>query len=133
MTGINYNNQFDYNSQADIEVPQEDVRRQRARELSVALEEMLHPFTEDGQFSTAMERDILAIAVKGFTLFSQFDTISVNWDDLWAVDARDGQSKLLLYPAFHQKYRSRYAATGELLSRGDDLTELVQLSKPLFE
>lgn len=136
LTGISYADQFSFNTASDIEVPQDDVRRQRAHELSVSLKNMLRPFGTNGEFAgneTATEDHILRIAVDAFALFSQVDTISVSWDDLWAVDERDGQRKLLLFPAFYQSVRHRDWASGSLIGVQQDPMELVQRTKPQFE
>lgn len=117
-------------------MPQNDVRRQRAHELSVSLKNMLRPFAKNGEFvgdETVTESLILRAAVDAFTLFSQLDTISVSCDDLWAMDERDGQRKLLLFPAFYQSVKPRDWVSGVLLGAQEDHIELVQRTKPQFE
>lgn len=127
-----YIDRKDFTDARQIEIPEEDVRRERARDLSAAITELMLPFLRDGKFSgisTALESSILSTAAKAFALFSQVDTISGGWEDLWAVDEKDGQRKLLLFPAYYQHARKRQPITGQLLGG----SQVIQRSKAIFD
>jgi hypothetical protein len=114
------------------EVAENDIRRERARDLGAAIEDMLRPFIKNGQFKGnqgALENLIVHMAVQGFTLFSQTDPVTTGWQQgLWAEDKEDGQRKLVTFPAYYQNLWNRHMATGEII----DGKEMHQRSEPRF-
>lgn len=113
------------------ELPVDDARRIRARDLGAAILDILHPFLEGDEFHwhpKLMETLILHTAEHAFTLFMQMDEVKPHWESLWGEDT-DGERKLIVFPAVYWEQRPRNELTGVILGME---AKRVQIYGPVF-